>query len=320
MRFRLLLLAVLALAPALAHAQTYPTRPVRVIVQFAPGMSTDIIARVMAENLSKSLGQQFVVDNKPGAGGIVGTEAAAKAAADGYTLVMAASGPFGINPGLYAKLPYDPIKDFAPITNLCTVAQTLVTAPDGPIKSVQDLVAHVKAKPGALNFASPGSGTTSHLTFEMLRSRAGLDMVHVPYKGSPAAFLDVMSGQIAAMFDALPGVLPFVKDGKLRPIAVSTAQRSPFLPDVPTVAETVAPGFEATGWIGLAAPVGTPASIVQLLHREVVTILALDEVKARMSSLAFTPVGDTPEQFAAFLKAENAKWAKVVKDSGAKIE
>jgi tripartite-type tricarboxylate transporter receptor subunit TctC len=261
-----------------------------------------------------------VVDNKPGAGGIVGTEIAAKAAPDGYTLVMAASGPFGINPGLYPKLSYDPVKDFAPITNLCLVAQTLVTAPDSPIKSIQDLVAQVKAKPGALNFASPGSGTTSHLTFEMLRSRLALDMVHVPYKGSPAAFLDVMSGAVAAMFDAMPGVLPFVKDGKLRPIAVSTAKRSPFLPDVPTVAETVAADFEATGWIGLAAPSGTPAPILRLLHGEAVKLLALPEVKERMNNLAFTPVGDTPEQFGAFLRTENAKWAKVVKDSGAKVE
>jgi tripartite-type tricarboxylate transporter receptor subunit TctC len=316
-----LLLALLFLLFALpALAQSYPTKPVRIIVPFPAGQGTDIVARVMAEQLSRSLRQQFVVDNRGGAGGIIGTEAAAKAPPDGYTLVMATSGPIGINPGLYPKLPYDAVSDFAPISNIALVAQTLVTPADGPITSLQDLLALMKAKPGEVTFASSGNGTTSHLTLEMLRSRLGLDVQHVPYRGSPAAMVDVIAGTVTAMFDAMPGVLGNIKGGKLRPLAVSTPQRSPFLPDVPTIAETVSPGFDATGWIGIAAPAGTPPAIVRLLHGEIVKALGLPEVKDKMRDLAFTPVGDTPEAFAAFIKAEIAKWTKVVRDSGAKVE
>ena len=235
-------------------AQNYPNRPIRIIAQFTPGTSTDILARVIGQKLTESWGQQVVVDNRPGAGGVVGTEIGAKAAPDGYTLTMAVSSAFGINPTLYAKLPYDAIRDFAPITNIALTPQTLVAYPAYAAKSVKELVALAKGKPGQVNYASLGSGSTSHLTMEMFRSAAGIQLSHIPYKGSPAAHAELFSGQIPVMFDAIPAVLPHVKSGRLRGLGIATLKRSPFLPDVPTIAESGYPGFEAVGWIGIAAP------------------------------------------------------------------
>src|SRR5688572_1267660 len=301
-------------------AQNYPNRPIRIIAQFQPGTSTDILARVIGGKLTESWGQQVVVDNRPGAGGLVGTELGAKAAADGYTLTMAVSSGFGINPSLYSKLPYDVLRDFAPITNIALTPQTLVANPGFAAKSVKDLVATAKAKPGQINFASLGAGSTSHLTMEMFRSAAGIRMNHIPYKGSPAAHAELFSGQIPVMFDAIPAVLPHVKGGRLRGLGIGSVQRSPFLPEVPTIAESGFPGFEAVGWIGIAAPSKTPVVILDKLNAEIVRIINTPEMKARLATLAFTPVGDTRQQFSTFIKSEVAKWGKAVKESGAKAD
>ena len=305
---------------AATHAQNYPTRPIRIIAQFTPGTSTDILARVIGGKLTEAWGQQVVVDNRPGAGGVVGTELGAKAAPDGYTLTMAVSSGFGINPTLYAKLPYDAIRDFAPITNIALTPQTLVTNPSFAAKSVKELVALAKGKPGQVNYASLGSGSTSHLTMEMFRSAAGIQLNHIPYKGSPAAHAELFSGQIPIMFDAIPAVLPHVRSGRLRGLGIGAAKRSPFLPDVPTIAESGYPEFEAVGWIGIAAPARTPAPVLDKLNTEIVRIINTPEMKERLATLAFTPVGDTREQFARFIQSEIAKWGRAVRESGAKAE
>jgi len=304
-----------AAAPA---AQGYPERPIRIIAQFQPGTSTDILARVVAQKLTESSGQQVIVDNRPGAGAIIGTELGARAAPDGYTLTMGVSSAFGINPSLYAKLPYDAIRDFAPISNIALTPQTLVASPSFAAKTVKDLVAAAKAKPGALNYASLGSGSTSHLTMEMFKSAAGIKMNHVPYKGSPAAHADLMGGQVPVMFDAIPAVLPHIKSGKLKGLGIGTLVRSPFLPDVPTIAESGYPGFEAVGWIGIVAPAKTPPAILDKLNSEIVNMLKDPQVKQRLDTLAFTPAGGTRAEFAAFIKSEIAKWGKAVQASGAK--
>ena len=319
-RVSLASLASLAVNASWGAEQPYPSKPIRIIAQFQPGTSTDILARVIAQKLTESWGQQVVVDNRPGAGAIVGTELGARAAPDGYTLTMGVSSAFGINPTLYAKLPYDAVRDFAPITNIALTPQTLVTSPSFTAKSVKELVAMAKAKPGGINYASLGSGSTSHLTMEMFRSAAAIQLSHVPYKGSPAAHAEVMGGQVPIMFDAIPAVLPHVKSGKLRGLGIGTLTRSPFLPDLPTIAEAGYPGFEAVGWIGIVAPAKTPGAVLDKLNAEIVRLLAAPDVKQRLDALAFTPVGGTRAEFAAFMKSEIAKWGKAVKESGAKAE
>ncbi|HEV7801636.1 MAG TPA: tripartite tricarboxylate transporter substrate binding protein [Burkholderiales bacterium] len=310
--------AVFVASPA--DAQNYPSRPIRIIAQFQPGTSTDILARVIAQKLGESLGQQVVVDNRPGAGGIVGTELGARAAPDGYTLTMGVSSAFGINPSLYSKLPYDAVRDFAPISNIALTPQTLVTGPSYPAKTVKELVAIAKAKPGSISFASLGSGSTSHLTMEMFKSTAGIQLNHVPYKGSPTAHADVMTGQVPIMFDAIPAVLPHVKSGKLRGLGIGTKTRSALLPDVPTIAESGYPGFEAVGWIGIVAPAKTPVAVLDKLNAEIVRMLKDPDVKERLNTLAFTPVAGTRAEFGAFIQSEIAKWGKAVKESGAKAD
>lgn len=314
------LLCAAAAAAAAAHSQNYPSRPIRIIAQFQPGTSTDILARVIGGKLTETWGQQVVVDNRPGAGGVVGTELGAKAAPDGYTLTMAVSSAFGINPTLYSKLQYDAIRDFAPIANIALTPQTLVAYPAYEAKTVKELVALAKGRPGQVNYASLGSGSTSHLTMEMFRSAAGIRLNHIPYKGSPAAHGELFSGQVPIMFDAIPAVLPHVKSGRLRGLGIATLKRSPFLPEVPTVAEAGFPGFEAVGWIGIAAPAKTPVPVLDRLNAEIVRIINTPEMKERLATLAFTPVGDSREQFARFIRTEIAKWGKAVKESGAKAE
>lgn len=307
-------------ATGAAAQQAYPARPIRIIAQFTPGTSTDILARVIGQKLTEAWGQQVVVDNRPGAGGIVGTEIGARAAPDGYTLTMGVSSAFGINPSLYSKLPYDAIRDFAPITNIALTPQTLVANPSFAAKSVKELVAAAKAKPGQINFASLGSGSTSHLTMEMFMAAAGIKLNHIPFKGSPAAHAEVLGGQVPVMFDAIPAVLPHIKSGKLRGLGIGTLVRSPYLPEVPTIAESGYPGFEAVGWIGIVAPAKTPEAILDKLNHEIVRMLQAPDVKERLAALAFTPVGNTRKEFAAFIESEIAKWGKAVKDSGAKAE
>jgi tripartite-type tricarboxylate transporter receptor subunit TctC len=308
---------LLAAAPALAQ---YPSKSVKIIVPFTPGSATDILGRVVADQLTKSLGQPFVVENKPGAGGIIGTEAAKNAAPDGYTLAMAGSGPFGINPAVYAKLPYDPMKDFEPIANIALTPQTIVVGASTPYRSLKDFVSGAKAKPGAIDYGSLGNGSTSHLTMEALQAAAGIRLNHIPFKGAAEAQAQIIGGNIEAMSDTIPGLLAHLKSGKLRALGVASAQRSPFAPEVPTIAEQGYPGFESVGWIGLAAPAKTPAAILDRLNAEIGKMLASPDVKDRLAALAFMPVGGSREQFGTFMKAEIAKWSKLAKQTGAKAD
>ena len=317
---RPLLAAALFCIAGPAFAQAYPSKPVKIIVPFTAGSATDIIARVMADYLGKSMGQPFVVENKPGAGGIVGTEQAKIAPQDGYTLVAAGSGPFGINPGVYSKLPYDPVKDFELIGNVVLTPQALVVGAQTPYRNVKEFVAAAKAKPGEVAYASLGNGSTSHLTMEAFQSAAGIKLNHIPFKGSSDAQTQIIGGSVPVMSDTVPGVLAQVKAGKLRAIGVAIPKRSPYLPDVPTIAEQGYPAFESVGWIGLAAPAKTPAPILDRLNAEIRKMLQDPAVKERLDQLAFTPVGDTRAEFNTWVRNEIAKWSKVAKDSGAKAD
>jgi tripartite-type tricarboxylate transporter receptor subunit TctC len=305
---------------AFAAASEYPAKPIRIIAQFTAGSSTDILARVVAQKMSQDWNQQVIVDNRPGAGGVLGTEIGAKANPDGYTLTMAVSSAFGINPTLYPNTSYNVLRDFAPISNLGLTPQTLVANPAGAFKSLKEFVAAAKEKPGQISYASLGNGSTSHLTMEMFRFAADIRINHVPFKGSAEAHTQIIGGQIPVMFDAIPATLPHIKSGRLRGLGIATLKRSPFLPELPTIAEAGYAGFEAVGWIGIAAPAKTPAAILDKLNAEMVKIINEPDVKERLATLAFTPVGDSREQFTAFMKSEIAKWGKAVKDSGAKAD
>ena len=320
MKLRTALAVIFAFISFVAVASEYPAKQIRIIVQFTPGTSTDILARLIAAKMGERWNQQVAVDNKPGAGAMLGTDLGAKAAPDGYTLTMAVSSAFGINPTLYSKLPYDAINDFAPIANLGLTPQTLVVNPAESYNTLRNFVAAAKAKPGSINFASLGSGSTSHLTTEMFAATAGIKLNHVPFKGSADAHTQIIGGQVPMMFDAIPATLPHIKSGRLRGLGIATLKRSPFLPDLPTIAEGGYAGFEAVGWIGIAAPAKTPVAILNTLNAEMVRILGEADVKEKLNTLAFTPVGDTREQFAAYIKSGIAKWGKAVKDSGAKAE
>jgi tripartite-type tricarboxylate transporter receptor subunit TctC len=274
----------------------------------------------VADSLSKSLGQPFIVENKPGAGGSVGTAQAKDAAPDGYTLVAAGSGPFGINPAIYSNLPYDPLKDFEPIGHIVLTPQVIVVGAQTPYRSIKDLVAAAKAKPGEIAYASLGNGSTSHLTLEAFQSAAGIKLNHIPFKGSSDAQTQIIGGQVPLMSDTVSGVLAQVKAGKLRAIGVAIPQRSPYLPDVPTVAEQGYPGFESVGWIGLAAPAKTPVAILDKLNAELKKINQDPAVKAKLEQLAFTPINSSRQEFGAWIGSEIAKWKKVAQDSGAKAD
>ncbi len=315
--------AAVAQIPSAGSGQAYPSRPIRIIAQFTPGTSTDIMARVVARSLGASFGQQVIVDNRPGSGAVLGTEIGARANPDGYTLTMAVSSAFGINPTLYAKLPYDAIKDFDPIINLALTPQTLVASPSAPFKTVKEFVAAARDKPGTINYASLGSGSTSHLTSEMFRAAAGIKINHIPFKGSGDAHTQIMGGQLPVMFDAIPATMPHIKSGKLRGLGIATLKRSAFLPDLPTLAEAGIgglAGFEAVGWIGIAAPAKTPAAVLDKLNAEMQRMLNEPEVKDRLNALAFTPMGGTRKEFGDYMKAEIAKWGKAVKESGARVD
>jgi len=318
--FRSLAAAVLMVAAGPAFAQAYPNKPVKIIVAFTAGSATDIAMRVVAEQLTRSMGQPFVVENKPGAGGSVGTEQAKNAPPDGYTLVAAGSGPFGINPAIYKSLPYDPVKDFELITNIVLTPQSLVVGPQTPYRNAKEFIAAAKAKPGEIAYASLGNGTTSHLTMEAFQSAAGIKLNHIPFKGSSDAQTQIIGGSVPVMFDTVPGVLAQVQAGKLRALGVAIPKRSPYLPDVPTLAEQGFAGFESVGWIGLGAPAKTPAAVLDRLNAEVKKMLQDPAVKARFEQLAFTPVGDSRAEFTAFVKSEIAKWSKIARDSGAKAD
>ncbi|HEX7892400.1 MAG TPA: tripartite tricarboxylate transporter substrate binding protein [Ramlibacter sp.] len=308
------------LAAGPAAAEAYPAKPITIVVPFAAGGTTDILARVVGDALKKELGQPVVVDNRAGAGGNIGGALAAKASPDGYTLFMGTVGTHAINAALYKKMPFDPIKDFAPLTRVAMVPNLLVANPSRPYKNVKELIAYAKAHPGKVSFGSSGNGSSIHLSGELFDTMAKVEMVHVPYKGSAPAVTDLIGGQIDIMFDNMPSAIQHVRSGKLRPIAVTTAKRSPELPDVPTIAEAGVPGYEATSWFGMFAPANTPAPIVTRLNTALVKVLADPEVKKKLAEQGAEPYGEKPEQFAEFIRKESAKWSQVVKASGASVD
>jgi tripartite-type tricarboxylate transporter receptor subunit TctC len=312
------LLVCLPLAAA-AQASDFPNKAIRLVVPFPPGGATDAAARLVAVKMSEHWGQPVLVDNRAGAGGNVGSDLVAKAPADGYTLVMGVTGSHAINTSLYSKMPYDPVTDFVAISQVAVVPNVLVVHPSVPAKNLAELVALAKKEPGKLNYASLGNGTAAHLGMEMLKSEAGVDITHVPYKGSAPAVSDLLAGQVQMMVDGLPSALPHIKAGKLRAIALTSLRRAPSLPDLPTISESY-PGFYADAWSGLFAPKGTPQPVVDKLSAEVQRILKLPDVREKLAALGAEPVGSTQAEFTAHVKREIDKWAKVVKTSGAKVD
>jgi len=302
-----------------AQSAAYPSRAVRMVVPFPPGGPTDVLARIVATKLGERFGQAFAIDNKAGSSGMMGSADVVKAAPDGYTLLGNAS-IHVINPSLYPKIPFDALTDFTPITQLAHVPLILVVNNDLPVRSDKELIAYAKANPGKLNFASSGNAAAPHLAGESFKLATGIDMQHVPYKGSSPALTDLIGGQVQLMFDSMPSAMPFVKAGKLRPLAVTTAKRSLAVPDLSTVAEAGVPGYDISTWYGLWGPKGLSKEVTDKLANEVARILKLPDVKERYAALGAEPVGNSPEEFAAYCKSELLKWAKVVKDSGAKAD
>ena len=302
-----------------AFAQSYPVKPIRLVLPYPPGGGTDVIARPLAQKLTEQLGQQVIVDNRGGAGGNIGMEFVAKSPADGYTLLFALTAQYAVNPSLYPKLPYDPVRDYAPISLLANAPYLLVVHPALPAKSVAELVTLVKARPGQLSYSSSGNGSGAHLAGEMLRSLAHVEIVHVPYKGAGPAMPDLIAGQVQLSFITYTVAGPHIKTGRLRALGVTTAKRSPTLPDLPAIGETVA-GYDSAVWYGFAAPAGTPPEIVSKLNTEVLRVLAAPDFRSRITLEAVSPIGSTPEEFGSFMKSEIVRWAKVVRDSGAKVD
>jgi tripartite-type tricarboxylate transporter receptor subunit TctC len=316
---RFLCLAALLLCVSHAFAQTYPAKPIRIVVPYPPGGFNDTLGRTFAAKFSEAWGQPAFVENKPGANTVIGTDFVAKSAPDGYTLLIVAF-PFAVTPSLLKNMPYDTVKDFAPVVWAAVSPNVLVVNPSLPVKSVAELVALAKAKPNSLSYASTGNGSSNHISMELFKSLAGVEIVHIPYKGSGPAVTDLLGGQVQLMFDNAPNVMPQVKAGKLRALGMSSAKRSSFAPDIPTVAESGVPGYEVAVWFGLVAPAGTPREIVQKLNAEAMRILAMPDVRERFLSQGVEPVGSTPEQFGEHIKSQMTKWAKVVQDAGVKAE
>ncbi|HZN25356.1 MAG TPA: tripartite tricarboxylate transporter substrate binding protein [Burkholderiales bacterium] len=311
-------LVALALSAAtLADAQSYPSRPIRYIVPQAPGGSSDTLARIVTQRAAEGLGQQLVVDNRPGATGIIGAEVVARANADGHTLLQVATS-HATNPAMQAKLPYETLRDFAAISLLSQQPNIWLVHPSLPIRNLKELIAYAKSKPGQINFASSGTGGSQHLAGELLKSMAGIEMTHVPYKGSPPALVDLLAGRVPLMSSTMPPALPHIKTGKVRVIAVTSAKRSAVLPDVPTVAESGVPGYEAIAWQGLVAPAGTPKAVIVRLNAEFVKALKQPDIAAKLNEQGFETVASTPEWFAQYTKTEIGKWSKVIRAAGIK--
>ncbi len=310
-----------ALAVVTANAaDVYPVKPIRIVVAYTPAGTTDILARAIGQKLTEAWGQSVIVDNRPGANGNIGTEYAAKATPDGYTLLMTTAAPHGVNPGLYRKLGFDAVKDFAGISLVATVPNVLVVNNNMPVKDVKELIVYLRANPGKVNFGSPGYGSTGHMSTELFMSMAGVKMNHVPYKGDAGVLADVMAGQISLSFSNMPAYTPQIKAGRVRALAVSTTRRSPAVPEIPTMAEAGVPGYVAVAWFGLLAPANTPRDIVNKLSAETARILKMPDVNSRLSDLGAEPVGSTPAKFDAHIKAEIVKWAKVIKDANVELQ
>ena len=319
----ILLIASIAMAgifPVAAQAQTYPSKSIRMIVPFPAGGATDIVARLIAQKLGDAVGQQVIVDNRGGAAGTIGSDLAAKAPPDGYTILIGTSSTHAIAQSLYAKLPYDSVKDFTPVVGIATATIVLSAHPSVPAKTVKELIALAKARPDALSFASSGSGGVSHLVGEMFKAQAGVQMLHVPYKGDAPALADLVGGQVSLEFGTALSFLPYIESGRLKALAVTSQKRSQVMPNVPTVAESGLNGFEALQWFGVFAPAGTRADVVTRLNGEIVKILHTADMRERLNKLASEVMANSPQEFAEFQKGEIAKWAKVVKDSGARID
>jgi tripartite-type tricarboxylate transporter receptor subunit TctC len=318
-RFRTVAAVVVALAAQAALAQSWPAKPIRLVVPFAPGGSSEIIARSLAAQLSTSLGQQVYVDNRPGGAGNVAMEEVKRAPADGYTMILGHVGVLAVNPALFGKsLPYDPVKDFIPVSLVATVPNVIAVNPDLPVTTLADLVRKAKAEPGKLNYGSAGNGSAGHLAMEYFKMQAKVDIVHVPYKGTGPMLTDLMGGQTQMTFNGVPPIIGQIKGGKLRPIAVGSSKRVPSLPDVPTIAESGYPGFETSQWYGILLPAGTPAPIVERLHREIVAALAKPETTKRIVEDGGVAVGNSPAEFAALIAREEKRWGEVVRNAGVK--
>lgn len=305
---------------AVSHAQMYPSKPIRLIVPFTPGGSNDVVARIVGQKLSETWKQPVVVENKPGAGGNIGSEAAARSEPDGYTLLIAANNVLAINPTLYDKIPFDPLKDFAPVTLLGTLPIVLVVNSAVPAKSVQELIAFGKSSADGLTYASGGNGTPQHLSGELFKSMTGVKMDHIPYKGNAPAVTDLLSGQVKMLFSPVNSVIPHVKSGKLRALGVASTARLTYLPDVPTIAEAGVPGYQSDIWLALVAPAGTPKDIVEKVRGEVAAILAHPEVKEKLSAQGIEPAPSSPEEVTRLIKDDLARWAKVIKERGIRAE
>ncbi len=303
-----------------ASAQNYPQRPIRLVIGLAAGGPSDVMARTVAQELGDRLGQQVVVDNKPGVGGNLAADLVAKSPPDGYTLFFTSTGPLAVSPSLFSKLPYDPIKDFSPVGLVANLPLVLFVPATLPVRNLDDLLASARARPGQLMYASAGNGATTHLAMELLKSAAGVDIQHVPYKGTAAAMPDLISGQVHAMLDGWSGSEPMVKAGKLRAIAVAVDKRISVAPDLPTIAESGFPGFNASPWYGIVAPAGTPKAVIERLSKELKATMAAASVRTKFATLGMEPLSDSPDEFAEFIKSETTKWAKVVKVSGAKVD
>jgi tripartite-type tricarboxylate transporter receptor subunit TctC len=309
-----------SLIPAAVLGQAYPSKPIRLIVPFAAGGGNDNVARLVGKRLSDSLGQQLVIDNRPGAGGVLGAELAAKAAPDGYTLFLGGVASHAVNPNLNDRLPYDPIRDFAPVVLLASAPLVLVVHPSVPADSVKAFVALARSKPGQLNYASNGNGSSSHLAAVMFDSMTGVDMVHVPYKGLSPALADLLSGRVQVMFSSVVAILPHIKAEKLRGLAVTGSRRLPSMPNLPTIAESGLPGYEASSWYGVLAPAGTPREIVARLNSELVKVLDQPEVRGSLLAEGAEPIGGTPEQFAAHIRSEKERLGKLIREAKIRLE
>jgi tripartite-type tricarboxylate transporter receptor subunit TctC len=312
--------AVLLVTAQLVMAQAYPTRPIRIIVPFPPGGTSDILSRTIGQKLSEEWGQTVITDNRPGAAGNIASEAVARSKGDGYTLYINTVGTHAINPAIYSKLTFDPIKDFTAVTNLVNLPSILLVHPSVPVTSVKELIALAKKRPGDLTYSSAGSGAQPHLTAEMFKTMTGVNIVHVPYKGAPPQMVALISGEVALTFATAPSGVPLVKNHQARAIGVTSAKRVPALPDVPTIAEAGVPGYLAVGWNGMVGPAGIPGPVLEKLNATVVKIVRTAEVNDKLVGLGAEPVPSTPGEFAALMKAELVKWAKVVKDSGARLD